>query len=113
MNFDLRSFVKKGLIAAIGVQADYWVILTSANWYAKGILTTDDLAEIQELIDKKNTPVEPIEETQEATQEDGNYQVQIDIKKHNENYGIYNFSYKPGFNFYEDCNLQERSSVVR
>lgn len=72
MSFDLRSFVKKGLIAAIGVQADYWVMLTAANWYTKGIITTDDIAEIQELIDKKNTPVEePIEEIQEETEDEG------------------------------------------
>lgn len=72
MSFDLRSFVKKGLIAAIGVQADYWVMLTAANWYTKGIITTDDIAEIQELIDKKNTPVEePKEEIQEETEDEG------------------------------------------
>ena len=62
MSFDLRSFVKKGLIAAIGVQADYWVMLTAANWFQKGILLNEDMIEIQELIDEKNTPVEPIEE---------------------------------------------------
>ena len=60
--YSLREFVKKGLIAAIGVQADYWVMLTAANWFQKGILLNEDMIEIQELIDEKNTPVEPIEE---------------------------------------------------
>lgn len=60
MSFDLRNFVKRGLLSAIGIQSDYWVILTSANWYTKGVLTTDDLAEIQDKIDEKNTPVEPV-----------------------------------------------------
>ena len=74
--FSLREFVKKGLIAAIGVQADYWVMLTAANWYTKGIITTDDIAKIQELIDEKNTPVEPVieeisaEDTAEVAEEE-------------------------------------------
>lgn len=76
MSFDLRSFVKKGLIAAIGVQADYWVMLTAANWFQKGILLNEDMIEIQELIDEKNTPVEPIieeisaEDTAEVAEEE-------------------------------------------
>lgn len=56
--FDLRAFVKEGLLKAIGIQSDYWVILTSANWLYKGVLVEDDLAEIQAEIDKKNTPSE-------------------------------------------------------
>ena len=74
--FSLREFVKKGLIAAIGVQADYWVMLTAANWFQKGILLNEDMIEIQELIDEKNTPVEPIieeisaEDTAEVAEED-------------------------------------------
>lgn len=76
MSFDLRSFVKKGLIAAIGVQADYWVMLTAANWFQKGILINEDMIEIQELIDEKNTPVEPVieeisaEDTAEVAEEE-------------------------------------------
>lgn len=71
MSFDLRSFVKKGLIAAIGVQADYWVMLTAANWFQKGILLNEDMLEIQAKIDEKNTPVEPvIEEPIEEVVED-------------------------------------------
>lgn len=60
--FNLREFVKKGLISAIGIQSDYWVILTSANWFSKGVLTEEDMVEIQAKIDEKNTPVEPIVE---------------------------------------------------
>ena len=61
--FNLREFVKKGLIKAIGIQSDYWVMLTAANWYAKGVLTEEDMIEIQNKIYEKNTPVE--EETSE------------------------------------------------
>ena len=60
--FDLRNFVKEGLLKAIGIQSDYWVILTSANWLYKGVLIEDDLAEIQAKIDEKNTPSEVSEE---------------------------------------------------
>lgn len=58
MKFSMHDFVLKGLIAAIGVQSDYWVILESARWFEKGILLEEDLIEIQRLIDEKNTPVE-------------------------------------------------------
>ena len=61
MKFSMHDFVMKGLIAAIGVQSDYWVILEAARWYDKGLLQDKDLIEIQRLIDEKNTPVEPIE----------------------------------------------------
>ena len=70
--FDLRAFVKEGLLKAIGIQSDYWVILTSANWLYKGVLIEDDLAEIQAKIDEKNTPSEvsevEIEEMESASE---------------------------------------------
>lgn len=56
MRFSLHDFIMKGLIAAIGVQSDYWVILEAARWYDKGVLEDEDLIEIQRLIDEKNTP---------------------------------------------------------
>lgn len=66
--FSLREFVKAGLIKAIGIQSDYWVMLTAANWFAKGVLEEEDMIEIQEKIDEKNTPVEP-EESVEKNEE--------------------------------------------
>lgn len=72
--FNLREFVKKGLLKAIGIQSDYWVMLTSANWFSKGVLLEEDMIEIQSAIDEKNKPqeeiVEDIEETTEETIED-------------------------------------------
>lgn len=56
--FSLREFVKTGLIKAIGIQSDYWVMLTAANWFSKGVLEEVDMLEIQEKINEKNTPVE-------------------------------------------------------
>lgn len=63
--FRLREFIKKGLIDAVGKMADYQIILNAAGWYEKGVLTEDDLEEIQTKIDEKNTPKEIPEETEE------------------------------------------------
>lgn len=75
MRFSMHDFVMKGLLAAIGVQSDYWVILEAARWFDKGVLREEDLIEIQEKIDEKNIPVEPepveepIEEVEEIQEE--------------------------------------------
>ncbi len=67
--FSLRNFVKTGLIKAIGIQSDYWVMLTAANWFQKGVLEEIDMIEIQEKIDEKNTPVEEVQ-IEEPVEED-------------------------------------------
>jgi hypothetical protein len=53
--FNLRNFIQKGLLDSVGKMADYQVILNAAGWLEKGVLIEDDLAEIQNLIDAKNT----------------------------------------------------------
>lgn len=58
--FNLRDFIKKGLLDSIGKMADYQVILNAAGWFEKGVLVESDLAEIQMAIDAKNA--EPTEE---------------------------------------------------
>lgn len=58
--FSLREFVKTGLLKAIGIQSDYWVMLTAANWFQKGVLEENDMLEIQTKIDEKNIPVEEV-----------------------------------------------------
>ena len=45
--FSLREFIKDGLIKAIGNMADYQIILNAAGWLEKGVLTEDDLEEIE------------------------------------------------------------------
>ena len=52
--FSLRDFIKTGLIKAVGQMADYQIILNAAGWLEKNVLTEDDLAEIQSVIDTKN-----------------------------------------------------------
>lgn len=48
--FNLREFIKKGLISAVGHMAAYQVILNAAGWLEKGVLTEEDLAEIDVLL---------------------------------------------------------------
>ena len=64
--FSLRNFIKQGLLDAVGKMADYQIILNAGGWYNQNVLLQEDLAEIQEAINKKNRPVEePIEEETE------------------------------------------------
>lgn len=58
--FNLHDFIMTGLLDAVGKMADYQVILNSAGWQQKGVLTEPDLAEIQTKIDAKNTPMEEV-----------------------------------------------------
>lgn len=51
--FNLRNFIKSGLIKAAGSMADYQIILNAAGWLEKGVLTEDDLAEIEAAIAKE------------------------------------------------------------
>ena len=49
--FSLRDFVKKGFLDAIGKIADYQIILDSAGWHEKGVLTEGDLSEINQAME--------------------------------------------------------------
>lgn len=59
--FSLKDFVKSGLLKAVGKMADYQVILNAAGWLEKGVLTEDDLAEIDTAINAQY-PTETVEE---------------------------------------------------
>lgn len=50
--FNLKDFVKKGLLGAVGKMADYQVILNAVGWHEKGVLEEEDLAEIQTAIEQ-------------------------------------------------------------
>lgn len=61
--FSLKSFVKKGLLDAVGKMADYQVILNSVGWMEKGVLDEADLAEINAKIEAQSVTEEvPVEE---------------------------------------------------
>ncbi len=49
--FSLREFVKKGFLDAVGKMADYQIILNAAGWHEKGVLTEDDLSEINQAME--------------------------------------------------------------
>ena len=52
--FSLQNFIKDGFLKAIGNKPDYEIKLKSADWFAKGVLTEEDLAEIETAIESKN-----------------------------------------------------------
>ena len=54
-NFSMRAFVKRGLLAAVGKQPDYWIIQTATGWCEKSVLELSDLEEIQNALDAKDT----------------------------------------------------------
>ena len=68
MAFTLKNYIKRGLIAAVGKMADYQIILNSVGWMEKGVLSEDDLADIQAAIDAQYVVEEPetVEETSET-----------------------------------------------
>lgn len=68
--FDYRDYVMQGYRDAIGKMADHQIILSSVKWQENNVLTLDDLAELQELINAKNTPpvVEEIPTEEEVTE---------------------------------------------
>ena len=70
MSFTLKNYIKRGLIAAVGKMADYQIILNSAGWMEKGVLTEDDLMEIQAAIDAQYVVEEPdaVEEAGETAE---------------------------------------------
>ncbi len=68
--FNLKDFIKKGLLNAVGHMADYQVILNAAGWLEKGVLTEADLAEINILIEAQYAVAEEAaESTEEETTE--------------------------------------------
>lgn len=56
--FNLKDFIKRGLINAVGKMADYQVILNAVGWFEKGVLEESDLAEIQNIIDAQYPTLE-------------------------------------------------------
>ena len=66
--FSLRNFIKTGFLRAVGKMSDYQIILNAAGWNEKGVLTEDDLAEIDTAISAQYSTetiseMETVEET--------------------------------------------------
>ena len=62
--FNYRDFLMTGFKNAVGKMADYQVIFNANGYYEKGVLTEEDLAELQNMINAKNPPTEEITEEQ-------------------------------------------------
>ena len=65
--FNYREFLMTGFRSAVGHMADYQVILNANGYYEKGVLTEDDLSELQAMIEEKNAAT--IEESLEVTED--------------------------------------------
>lgn len=53
--FDLRKSLKENYIKAVGDWEDYDIFLKAAGWLKIGVLTEEDLADIQAAIDAQYT----------------------------------------------------------
>ncbi len=62
--FNYREFLMQGFKNAVGKMADYQIIFNANGFYEKGVLTENDLSELQELINGKNIAVEMAEEAE-------------------------------------------------
>ena len=62
--FNYKEFLMTGFKNAVGKMADYQVIFNANGYYEKGVLTEEDLAELQRMIDEKNKPAEEITDEQ-------------------------------------------------
>lgn len=56
--FNYREFLMTGFKNAVGKMADYQIIFNANGYYEKGVLTEEDLAELQQMIETKNAPDE-------------------------------------------------------
>ena len=56
MSFSMHDFMMKGFRDAVGKMPDYKIIMNAVAWYEKNVLTKDDLAVLQVMIDEKNMP---------------------------------------------------------
>lgn len=52
--FTFHDFLMRGFCSAVGSMADFRIILNAAGWFEKGVLTEEDLSEINLLIEEKN-----------------------------------------------------------
>ena len=54
---DIRNYIKKGFLQAIGNMPEYKIRLNSAGWYEKGVLFEEDLKEIEKTIEEHDASI--------------------------------------------------------
>lgn len=62
--FSFRNFIKDGYLRAVGHQPDYWIMLNAAGYADRGVLTMEDLAEIQAAIEAQYAPEQPVQDAE-------------------------------------------------
>lgn len=69
----LRNFIKEGYLKAVNNLPDYKIILGATAYFDKGILTENDLKEINEALNAENTAeeIENLNEEVEGENVDG------------------------------------------
>lgn len=67
--FSITEFIMKTLKGMIGKYPDFQIREYALNWYSKGKLTEEDLAEIETLIEVQYiVPEPPVEEIEDETE---------------------------------------------
>lgn len=69
--FSFRDFVKQGFVKAVGHQPDYWIMLNAAGYAEKGVLTMEDLADIEAVINLQYVEVDKSAAAAEGDTDDG------------------------------------------
>lgn len=59
---DIRNYIKKGFLQAVGNMPEYKIRLNSAGWYEKEVLLEEDLEEIEKAIEEHDASIAAIEE---------------------------------------------------
>lgn len=63
--FNLKNFIKMGLLDAVGKKPVYWIVTNAAGWLDKGVLDEADLAEISAKIEEQYPAENQTDETEE------------------------------------------------
>ena len=71
--FNYREILMVGFRNAVGKMADYKVILNANGYYEKGVLTEEDLSELQQMINAKNS-------LEECTEDDTTINVGYEVR---------------------------------
>ena len=71
--FSIHDFIMKTLRGMVGNYPDFQIMEYALNWYEKGKLSEEDLAEVESWFEpeEEETPDAPEEEQQEETEEAG------------------------------------------
>lgn len=72
--FSLNEFIMKTLKGMIGNYPDFQVREYASNWFAKGVLTEDNLAEVDVIIENQYIELPFVDVPQEETIEETNYE---------------------------------------